>query len=272
MIQGCIMSQFKPPRAYYYSSETRSIFLLRLDEYFQRETGPAMLLVSLDQPLSLMGSHSVSYPCQSLLIPAGSAVKIRTRRAKVAICFLSDLNGDYEILRNAMKSCLHEDEKRPAYGSIHFEARYQRYILDAWAQPRSPELVLKKLEAWIRYYKFKYSALYENPVDERVALAISLVLQRLTENVPVPEIARRVRLSEQRLNELFRDAMGASLRTFRLWKRVFYAVRELEQGTTLTQAAAKAGFADYSQWFRVYRSMGGVHPGRTRAATILKVV
>jgi methylphosphotriester-DNA--protein-cysteine methyltransferase len=66
---------------------------------------------------------------------------------------------------------------------------------------------------------------------------------------------------------LFKQVMGVPIRRFRLWHRIFATAAYLEKGETLTDAALKAGFADYAQFARTYRLLAGGNPSDARDNT-----
>lgn len=80
--------------------------------------------------------------------------------------------------------------------------------------------------------------------------------------VTIPEIARRVGLSQSQLARLFRRQTGLSLIDFRNRVRVERFRRLYGRGGRLSmlQAALDSGFGSYPQFHRVFRQVVGVSP------------
>lgn len=93
-------------------------------------------------------------------------------------------------------------------------------------------------------------------LDRRLEQAVEL----LEAGAKVPEIARRVRLSESRLSHLFSERVGAPLRAWRSWFLLRAGVLEMMSGSNFTQAAHNSGFADAAHFSRTHRNMLGVTP------------
>jgi len=86
---------------------------------------------------------------------------------------------------------------------------------------------------------------------------------------PMPQLAAAVGLSPQRLRTLARQQLGVPLARWRLWRRLARAVRELETGNGLAEAATAAGFADQAHLTRQMRALLGVTPQSVREALSL---
>jgi AraC-like DNA-binding protein len=65
-------------------------------------------------------------------------------------------------------------------------------------------------------------------------------------------------LSESRFSHLFVDQIGLPFRTWLLWRRLIRAVEGIAAGSSLTEAAHAAGFADSAHFSRTFLRMFGV--------------
>ncbi|MET0287345.1 MAG: helix-turn-helix domain-containing protein [Polyangiales bacterium] len=103
-------------------------------------------------------------------------------------------------------------------------------------------------------------------VDARLLRALGALE---TCDLDVHEAARRAKLSDSRLTHLMTDVLGAPPRSWRTWfklrRAIGYVVRE---GSTLTEAAHRAGFADSAHFTRTCRQLMGVAPARVMPKTI----
>jgi len=267
------MSYFQCSKALFYTCQSRSAFLLRLGESYCRKTGPAMLIISMDQDMELWDeSQSQWVKTKSVLFPVGVPFDFKTNRARVAICFLDDLGRDFAFLHPQMKRKLKINTNDICYCDIRYEDQIRvdaRHVIEH--RPEA-EVVIRKLNSWARRFEMlgKQDGIVFD-VDPRAAKAVEYVKANCTVNISVGEVAKHVNLSVPRLTQLFKQATGTSLRRFRLWQRIFYAARQLESGVSLTDAALSAGFTDYAQCFRVYKELGGYHPSKTKKLTEVKV-
>jgi len=75
-------------------------------------------------------------------------------------------------------------------------------------------------------------------------------------------VAAAAGLSGDRLSHLLNEELGIGLRPLVLWLRLQVAAREIAQSTatTMSRAAAAAGFADAAHMTRTFRRMFGVAP------------
>jgi AraC-like DNA-binding protein len=96
--------------------------------------------------------------------------------------------------------------------------------------------------------------------DPLVSQACEHIRQRLDRSITLAELARAVHRSPSRLAHRFRKATGVPVRRFILWRRLRAAVETAMRGSTLTEAAHAAGFADSAHLSRTFRSMFGIAP------------
>ena len=82
----------------------------------------------------------------------------------------------------------------------------------------------------------------------------------LTDEISLDGLARRFFVSKFYLCRSFREHNGVSVLHYLTEKRVVLAKLLLEQGETAVSAASKAGFGDYSSFYRAYRKVLGVSP------------
>jgi transcriptional regulator GlxA family with amidase domain len=81
----------------------------------------------------------------------------------------------------------------------------------------------------------------------------------------VREIAEAANLSEGRFAHIFREATGFSVKDYMIRLRVSIARRLLLETTdTLDAIAARTGYADVSNFSRMFKSIDGISPGEFR--------
>lgn len=151
-------------------------------------------------------------------------------------------------------------------GAAYFDARRFRFADVERLLPRFRAFVPGRddpLELYADAFKVPAPRL-----DARLDKAVTL----LELGCNVPEIARRVRLSESRLSHLFAERFGTPLRSWRSWLLLRGSMLEVFSGNNVTHAAHAAGFADAAHLSRTHRNAFGVPPSflagfRTRILT-----
>ncbi len=95
-------------------------------------------------------------------------------------------------------------------------------------------------------------------LDPRVRRAMDWAAEALDGPAGAAEAARVVGLSPGRLSHLFVEQTGLPFKTYLLWLRMTRAVEAYAAGSSLTEAAHGAGFADSAHFSRTFRRMFGV--------------
>ena len=117
-----------------------------------------------------------------------------------------------------------------------------------------------------------YSGQGEEEIDPRIEAVMNLLKEKyLSQKLSITEIARHACLSESRLIHLFTKQVGIPLRRYVLWLRLSTAIRMAIQGTSLTEAAHAAGFADSAHFSRTCRSMYGISPSDCHNTPFIQV-
>lgn len=98
-------------------------------------------------------------------------------------------------------------------------------------------------------------------LDKRIAIAIDVISRRVAAPLSLIDVARAVHLSPGRLRHLFIEQTGTTYRAYVLWLRINKAVSAMMDGSSWTEAAHLAGFADSAHLSRTFRRMFGISPG-----------
>ena len=107
--------------------------------------------------------------------------------------------------------------------------------------------------------------------DLRWATVLDWLEQALDGRVRVEDAAAAVGLSSSRFMHWFAEVAGLPFRAYVRWLRLQGAVRVLSDGSTLTEAAHLAGFADSAHLTRTFVATFGVRPAPLRDARIVCV-
>jgi AraC-like DNA-binding protein len=102
------------------------------------------------------------------------------------------------------------------------------------------------------------------PPDARVARAVELIRERLSDTIPLSAMAAAVHLSPDRFRHVFMKETGVSFRAYLLWQRLECSLAAYVAGETLTEAAHTGGFADSAHFSRTFRKMFGIAPASVR--------
>jgi AraC family transcriptional regulator len=94
--------------------------------------------------------------------------------------------------------------------------------------------------------------------DARVMAMIDHAQRHLEDRVTLPAAAGHVGLSPERARHLFVAQTGLPFKTYMLWLRIERAVALYAAGSSLTEAAHEAGFADSAHFSRTFRRTFGL--------------
>ncbi len=132
------------------------------------------------------------------------------------------------------------------------------------------DLLESELDRWLRGEAAMAAPPADEPADDpRWTAVLRWLEQALDRPVRVQEAADAVGLSASRFMHWFAEASGLSFRAYVRWLRLQQAVRTLADGSSLTEAAHLAGFADSAHLTRTFVATFGVRPAPLRAARIV---
>lgn len=96
------------------------------------------------------------------------------------------------------------------------------------------------------------------PIDPRVRAMMAYARDNLEGAVSLSEAVADIGLSPSRLRHLFVEQVGLPFKTWLLWIRIEKAVEAYAAGSSLTEAAHDAGFADSAHFSRTFRRTFGL--------------
>lgn len=118
-------------------------------------------------------------------------------------------------------------------------------------------MVLSEIIFWLS------TASPERELDRGEPLGLQVIRYlntHLTEQNSLDELSRRFFVSKFYLCRAFREHNGVSILQYLTEKRIILAKQLLEEGETAVSAAVKAGFGDYSSFYRAYKKILGTSP------------
>lgn len=98
----------------------------------------------------------------------------------------------------------------------------------------------------------------ELPSD--VARALRFMDEHLTEELDMGQIAKFSNVSINTLERHFKETLNVTPFAMLRKKRLFASVSALRSGDTVTEAALKSGFSDYSNYIQLFKKQFGVTP------------
>jgi AraC-like DNA-binding protein len=104
------------------------------------------------------------------------------------------------------------------------------------------------------------NALQPVPGDERIQAVLQYLNDNLLEPLSLDELSRKFHISKNHLNVIFRHETGTTINQYVRIKRLSKAQNEIMAGCPTEEAAFKAGFNDYSNFYRAYKAFFGTLP------------
>ncbi len=95
--------------------------------------------------------------------------------------------------------------------------------------------------------------------DKRIIKVIDFISHLNNKVVTPSKLAKVVHLSESRLQHLFKQKKGLSIKRYLLWKKMIDGVHAVISGNNFTFAAHQAGFADSAHMSRTFKAMFGLN-------------
>ena len=111
-----------------------------------------------------------------------------------------------------------------------------------------------------------YEALQSSPkslaaeADEFLQKAIGYIENHMGEKISLKELATHTSRSMSSLCHLFEEKMRVSPKQYILHKKLALANKLIEEGVPPTLAAARIGYDNYSNFYRMYRKRYGICP------------
>jgi AraC-like DNA-binding protein len=96
--------------------------------------------------------------------------------------------------------------------------------------------------------------------DKRILGVLKYLGEHLRDELTLEDIADRFNISKNYLNLLFRQTTGTTVNHYIRTKRLGLARQEILKGSNAQEAAYNAGFNDYSNFYRAYKTFYGSMP------------
>lgn len=100
----------------------------------------------------------------------------------------------------------------------------------------------------------------ENTLDPRIGVLLAQMHLQPEQSFSGRDLAQTISLSESRMQHLFKQQVGIPIRRYILWMKLRHVLELTLEGSTLTEAAHAAGFADSAHFSRTFKAMFGIPP------------
>jgi len=175
------------------------------------------------------------------LVPANTALQLKVKNKTVVMVTLNTLSNDFMRLKQWHTGA---------------GANFPPLVGELLESPDSPDSQ-HTLRCWLEQVLNLPDAPQQ---DSRVLQAAQILNQRIGINILIDKLAAEVCLSVPRFVQLFKQCTGLTVRRYRLFIRMNYAVKLVCGGASPTSAAAEAGFADYAHFSRTFKAIMGLSP------------
>lgn len=232
-----------------YLWDRRTLFIGALAESLALSQAAAILVIGLDQDF-VLESAGTRLQCRSVLLPAGSRVRLQTGRNRLVFWYLEPFGQDFGTLRGRMAR-----QQAGLFVQLEQEALWiERHLalLQEAATPTQAYALIEDLVGDADVLPFQ--------LDGRISRVVELIKRDVANNLSSRHLAAQVNLSEPRLSQLFKETLGVPIRRYRQWHRLFVTAVGVSRGLSLTTAALEAGFTDSAHFSRTFRSILGVTP------------
>jgi len=204
----------------------------------------AALFITLDAPMSVTDARGERAIGRVLLVPPDLENSVHSEGPVIGICY------DPERLpRLAARS-------RTSGTAQALDGRVARWLVEAAISHRAELTNPDALCGIAQEAATQLATEFAPRIDTRVA-AIVEALRDPAEELP------RLPITRSHASELFVRDIGVSIRTYRLWRRLWRALLAFAR-TDATAAAHASGFADLAHFSRTCRRMLGYSPTTLR--------
>ena len=122
--------------------------------------------------------------------------------------------------------------------------------------PNKEKMAEMRIEAllvnlYMRIFSVAEAKLDDAPLEKRL---IAYLKEHMFEKITLDMLAKTFGMSKNYLNHVFVSRTGVNIAEYVRLKRLLYVKRLVETGTQETTAAFKAGYKDYSTYYRVRRA------------------
>jgi AraC-like DNA-binding protein len=219
-----------------------------------------------DVDYRIEGSHYIMTPESLLLIPPNSVHGVTTKSTRphqrVSIHFVPELLDETE--RPLLLEMFHAPLLYYPDVSIYRIEFLVQSILDCkdMEEPLQKTAIRHRAISLLThiYQLHVQNMVCTVPKNERIQTILKYLNRNLDEPISLDHLAWKFHISKNHLNVIFRKETGTTINQYIRIKRLVMARQEMIKGCTAEEAAYNAGFNDYSNFYRAYKSFFGIMP------------
>ncbi len=189
--------------------------------------------------------------CSAAVIRAGTPYEFDAEESPLGVLYLEPNKGCAETLASLMTDSSERSGALVGIGEVRaFRALYEQCSGTGALREGAEDLLAFATHRARRQ------------IDPRIARVVDELQSRREPQPSAKYIADQLGLSASRFQHLFSAEVGVPFRRYRGWQRLRSAIRVAAAGTSLTDAAYAAGFADQAHFSRAFRATFGAPPSR----------
>lgn len=208
-------------------------------------------LINMFTPHTLIHNKNVYYERFSISIDPSLLLSFNTPTSNLMNIF-SHHNKNYPIFHVEGK-CLNKylrilqeyTHDQPAHGKDMFE-----------------KALLHQIAAYL--FSDCFDGIHYNDKESRhielVATLVEYINQHLAEDLSLSTLAEYVNYSEYYVGRIFKSVTNYTLTNYIIEKRISKAMSYLQTDMSITEAAEKSGFNNYSYFYKTFRKYTGMNP------------
>jgi len=227
----------------------RTLFIGPLLYNAPHQHGAPVYLSSLGGPFSVRLASGPWTACEAAMIPAGVVHELRLDGEPVMVLYAEPDFGGAGALGRFVADA---DERN---GALLGRSSTKRLARELYERADSHTFLGTALDDLLGFGQKRTL----HAMDPRAAQAAKLLADSKSP-VPLSRLSRDAGVSESRLQHLFKQETGVSLRRYRTWLRMRDAINEIVAGANFTTAAHAAGFADQAHFSHDFRATFGAAP------------
>ncbi|MCU0535849.1 MAG: AraC family transcriptional regulator [Hydrococcus sp. Prado102] len=209
--------------------------------------------------LSIIHPGEVHAPSEKTYVPAPANYLMMSASSEIIQAVALELAEKPIEIPFFAEPFLLDTEIAQAYSHLHFLAEQSATELE---QDSALLFLLTQLMTRHAQDRLQISPLKSaRPAIMRVR---DFIQAHFAENISLKQLSEIAQLSRFHLCRMFRHEIGIPPHTYQMQIRVDYAKRLINQGKSLTQIAAIAGFYDQSHFGRHFKRITGVSPNHYR--------
>lgn len=200
-----------------------------------------------------------------LFMPANSFHQWKYQEGKIN--HRISINFMPEIFNDSEREILYSLFTRPFFllnGSQHNLDFYVRAVTECVSMNSFLQKIALKSRVFslVTQIYFLYSEKSVKPIilDNKIRKIITFIENNLQKDLTLDYISQKFFVSKNHINVLFKKAVGTTIKKFIMVKRLGFVREQLLRGSKPSEASYKAGFNDYTAFFRAYKAFYGTAP------------